>query len=50
MGRGALSVMTTGASLTLVLFAECLDLVTPLLLISGKIFLNVCVHVGGAML
>jgi hypothetical protein len=36
MGRGALSVMTTGASPTLALSAECWDLVTPLDLIDCK--------------
>ena len=42
MERGALSVMTTGASLTLVLCAECSDLEMLLLLTNGKRCVFVC--------
>ena len=45
-GRGALSVMTTGASLMPALSAECWDLATPSLLIDCKhrIFLSDLMH------
>ena len=45
MERGALSVMTTGASLMLVLCAECSDLETLLLLTDGKMCVYTHIHV-----